>query len=143
MSPEEREQISQKSIGDNNNNWRGGVVSSHCVDCNKQIRNKKSKRCVRCCKIGKLNPFYGKKHLPENMVKMVATRRLKPIRLPPNTKQISINGVIYKSGNKAARALNINRALINYRIKSDKYPEYYWVPIPPQAWEYGFGGNNF
>lgn len=38
---------------------------NYCMDCNKQLKSKKSKRCNICSRIGEHNPFYGKKHSQE------------------------------------------------------------------------------
>lgn len=43
------------------------------------------------------------------------------------SRSVSIDGVIYKSGTDAALALGMSRSGLDYRLKSDKYPDWKFV----------------
>lgn len=58
---QEKVEYSNNLKRDKNPNWRGGASIVYCVDCGKKI-SPYHKRCVLCSKMGKNNPFYGKKH---------------------------------------------------------------------------------
>ena len=42
-----------------------------------------------------------------------------------NKKRVMIEGKIYNSISEASQITNIERSLIRYRLKSEKYTEYY------------------
>lgn len=71
---------------------------------------------------GVKNPFYGKKHTEETRRKLSEKQKGKK---PANSRKIKIDNVIYESQADAARALNVSKATISYRLKNpDKYPNY-------------------
>lgn len=43
------------------------------------------------------------------------------------SKPVSINGVVYESGSIAASALGLSRSGFDYRLKSDKYPDWMFI----------------
>lgn len=43
------------------------------------------------------------------------------------SKPVSINGVVYESGSVAASALGLSRSGFDYRLKSDKYPDWMFI----------------
>lgn len=68
---------------------------------------------------GESNGFFGKHHSEETKRKIAESR--KGI-MPPNTKEVDIEGVTYPSASKAAKALGVATATVLNRIKSDKFP---------------------
>lgn len=116
MSEEERKSWHSR-FGEYNPNWKGGVSQKVC-SCGKNM-SYHAKVCSECREIsGNKNPFYGKRHSNESKEK----QRLKMIgRKPANSKQITINGITYKSQSDAARALGVVPAMITYRIKNGIY----------------------
>lgn len=77
-------------------------------------------------RVGELNPFYGKSHSEETKKKIAEAKKAQAI-LPPNTRKVKIDEVIYESVTDAARKLSISPALVIYRIKSDKYLGYSYI----------------
>nr|DAG33021.1 MAG TPA: intron associated endonuclease [Caudoviricetes sp.] len=43
------------------------------------------------------------------------------------SRSVSIDGVVYASGSDAAKALGLSRSGLDYRLKSDKFPEWKFV----------------
>lgn len=73
--------------------------------------------------LGEKNPFYGKKHTPENLKKMREWDRSK--RVMTYVKPVEVDGTVYKSRADACRALDIPQALMTYRLKHPvRYPTY-------------------
>lgn len=71
-------------------------------------------------KIGEKNPFYGKHHSEETKEKI----REKNIgNIPPNNKEITIDGFFYISISEAARQLNLVAPTVLWRLKS-KNPKF-------------------
>lgn len=77
-------------------------------------------------RVGILNPFYGKSHSGETKKKIAEAKKAQAI-LPPNTRKIKIDEVVYESVTDAARKLSISPALVVYRLKSDKYEGYSYL----------------
>lgn len=78
-----------------------------CANCKKEFiyNNKTEIFCSKKCVIRKNNPNYTCKH----------------------KKQISIDGIIYNSITEASKKLSIDRSLIRYRLKSNKFINYYLI----------------
>lgn len=77
-------------------------------------------------RFGSKNPFYGKSHTEE--FKAWISERNKG-QLPPNQRAVSIDGVVYRSVNEAARQLGVVPATIIFRIKSNnpRFDSYFYV----------------
>ena len=76
---------------------------------------------------GKSNPFFGKHHSEETKQIMSEKKKAKKT-LPPNTRKVNINNIIYESVTAAARALQVCPATIVYRLKKyEKYKEYKYI----------------
>ncbi|ASU03483.1 putative GIY-YIG family homing endonuclease [Erwinia phage vB_EamM_RisingSun] len=75
---------------------------------------------------GESNPFYGKTHSDETRKKIAEAKKG---NLPVNSKQVSINGVVYKSMSEGARDVGVNPTVALWRIKSvnPKYADWKWV----------------
>lgn len=105
-----------------NPNWKGGSVKKHetCKCGNK--KHYSASQCIKCYdKNGVNNPFYGKQHTDDIKKKISESKKgYKPV----NSMQIEIDGVVYESQARAAKALNVSNATIHNRIKSDKFPQY-------------------
>lgn len=89
-------------------------------DHRKQISEHAKKR------VGELNPFYGKQHSEDTKKRISEIRKAQEL-LPPNTRKVEVNGVIYESLTEASRQLEVSPALIVYRLKKDK-EGYRYVP---------------
>jgi group I intron endonuclease len=88
-------------------------------------------------KIGEKNPFYGKHHSEETIQKIKEKNKG---RLPPNNKEITIDGFFYISMAEASRQLNIPVPTILWRInsKNTKFENYKYASkeeIPTQPSE--------
>jgi hypothetical protein len=42
-------------------------------------------------------------------------------------RSVSVNGIVYESISMAVNGSGINREIIKYRLKSEKYPEYFYI----------------
>lgn len=73
---------------------------------------------------GEKNPFYGKTHSEETKRRLSEKNKGK---LPPNTKPVVIDGVVYISITEAARQFGVVPATILNRIRSDKFPTYRYL----------------
>lgn len=60
------------------------------------------------------NPMYD----PEKKAKMVAKQKRKPV---------SVEGIEYSGVREAARILDMSRQGLVYRLKSDNYPDYFYI----------------
>lgn len=123
------ERMKHSRPGNTNPNWKNNsMVKNETCKCG-NWKQYSAKQCIKCYdKNGENNPFYGKTHsekiknkLSENM-----KQRLEHGYMPPNTNQIEINGVVYKSQSEAARILGVCSATITHRLKSTnpKYKNY-------------------
>lgn len=117
LSEEERSKKWGKS-GENNPNWKNGISSQKvfCQTCKKEI-SKGHKSCVTCSKVGDSNPFFGKKHSEE--FKNKRSEEMKGVYRGNQNKKIKINGIVYDSLAKAAKALGISNGLMTYRLKKN------------------------
>lgn len=121
MSQEDKEKFLSyySKKGDKNPNWKGGITNQkQCLKCGCNI-SCYAQTCRQCQDMyGDKNPFYGKTHSDETKEKI---RQSKIGKKPSNSKQITINGITYKSQSDAARALGVVPAMITYRIKKGIY----------------------
>lgn len=69
-------------------------------------------------RLGVKNPFYGKQHTDETKAKISASR--KGIK-PSNTRRVKANGIEFDSITECANHFGVSKALVLYRIKSDKH----------------------
>ena len=106
---EVRKKISEVNTG---NSYRNGKKASD------ETRIKMSENAK--LKIGDKNPFYGKHHSEETIQKIKEKNKG---RLPPNNKEITIDGFFYISMAEASRQLNIPVPTILWRINS-KNPKF-------------------
>ena len=113
--------------GDQNPNWKGGIVQKYCK-CGKQMAVN-SKTCNACRPRSKENnPFYGKTHSQESIDKIKKAIKLNRGEdwLPGNARKVIIEGKLYNSVTEAANDIGIGSPLLIYRIKSEneKYKNY-------------------
>lgn len=116
MSEKERKEIWGRP-GESNPNWKDGISSPNCDTCGKQLRYG-HKKCSLCSKIGKNNPFYGKRHTDITKQKL---RNINLGKIPSNIRSVTANGIIYSSVAEAARNIGVCNATILFRIKSKNW----------------------
>lgn len=96
-----------------NPNWKGGKNKCKCC---KEI-SKNAFTCSKCRDRTKAcNPFFGKKHsqkTKDNLSKI----KLGSLNLA-QSKEISVNGIVYKSLSEASNALRIHITTLSYRARS-------------------------
>lgn len=73
-----------------------------------------------------------KKHSPEILNRLREINRIRasaPDYINPLSKQVSINGVIYKSAQHAAKALNMNYNTLAWRCRVNKenYKDWFYL----------------
>lgn len=73
---------------------------------------------------GTKNSFYGKKHSEVTKKKM--SELAKQRKTNPNSKKVSINGVVFNSASEAARILGSSTGTISYRCRQ-KIKNCFWV----------------
>lgn len=112
--------------GKNNPNWKHGKFcdDKYCIDCNKKttIGTQRCRSCNAKLKTGAKNPFFGKKHTPETIKKILANRDLQ--KLPSNTLKVVIDNIIYDSASKASKVIGCTTSSILNRCKNPKFPNY-------------------
>lgn len=76
------------------------------------------------------NPFFGKHHTEASKKKIAESNRG---RIPPNTRKVKIDGIIYESLAAASKATNIKIPTIWHRLnsKNTKYITYSYVDDSP------------
>lgn len=106
------------------NTYNLGAVFS--ADHRRKISEHAAKR------VGELNPFFGKTHSEETRKRLSEVAKARDT-LPPNTRKVTVDKVIYESLTEAARQLKISPALMVYRINSskDKYSGYSYLTEMP------------
>lgn len=110
---ETRKLLSEKLKGHSNN--RGIRLSPEHV---RQISERQKLRT------GSLNSFYGKKHSTENLEKFRAN---KLGVTPTNARKVMADGVLFDSCAAVARYFKITQGLVTYRLKSEKYKDWFYV----------------
>lgn len=68
--------------------------------------------------MGTKNHFYGKLHSEETKNKM---------KNAPRNKEVSIDGVIYRSTSEASKSLNYSNGKVYRRLKSNNFPTYFFT----------------
>ncbi|MEH7381895.1 NUMOD3 domain-containing DNA-binding protein [Bacillus sp. JJ1533] len=109
-SIESRMKMSKASIG---NSYAKGAVRTP------EHRSKLSE--IASQRKGEKNSFYGREHSEETKKKL--SRKMKGV-LPPNTRPVLVDGIIYESCSEAARQLGVVTATILNRLKSPNFPTY-------------------
>lgn len=113
----------------------------------KETKEKLSKMAKESNK-GEKNPFYGKKHKKESIEKMKESydklknsgwtnpqkgvpktekAKLNNAKAQPSRKPVHAEGKNYISISACAKDLGVVNTTINNRIKSEKYPNYYYI----------------
>ena len=125
---------------ENNPNWKGGKTYFLCPVCQKKVKkhNQKQETCAKCRdRTGIKNPFYGRKHTEEHILRakqkkkdfynaLSEDEKAKRAKSKP-ARALCIDGKNYPSLSAASRALGITPAAISYRLKSSKYPNEYYL----------------
>lgn len=81
---------------------------------------------------GESNPFFGRRHSEETKQRISAVKKTayqENGQLPPNSRQVNVNGVVYESLSEAARQIGISAPLMLHRLQSrnEKYAGYNYV----------------
>ena len=127
LTEEEKRIKSENSSGDKNPNWKGGVSSPKCLSCGADISYSR-KRCLTCCKIGNLNPFYGKVHSKETIEKIREKALVRGSTIKGQT--IKINNIIFQSKSKAAKHFGVTVTTIsNWVGRKVKMPNHIYEII--------------
>lgn len=102
---------------------KGNQYNKGCIR-SIHTRRKISRAASR--RTGELNGFYGKHHTEDTKNKI---REKKLGSIPPNTRKIKIDGVMYNSVTEAAYYLNLVPGAVVHRLKSDrtKWKSYRYV----------------
>lgn len=92
--------------------------------CGNRI-TKMAQTCSSCRdRNGKNNPFYGKNH--SDFTKRTISENRKGCS-PVNIKTTSADGNIFENATKCAKFFNISPALVTYRVKSDKWKNWFYI----------------
>lgn len=127
LPEEERQQIIEKNYkGSNNPNYNNNI-EHYCKKCGEHLSyttiHRRRTICGKCRdRSGKNNPFYGKKLSKEHIEKL---RNLNKGRPSARRKRFIAGGIEFPSDKHVAEYYQIDRSLVNYRIKSNKYPDWY------------------
>lgn len=101
--------------GVDNPNWKG---AKHTTCSCGTTKSSTAVSCIGCRdKTGSNNPFYGKSHSEEAKRRMSVARKGS---LPPNSKKVQVDGVIYESCARAGKALGIPTVTVHYRCCKSK-----------------------
>lgn len=81
-------------------------------------------------RVGEKNPFFGKHHSEETRNRLAEINKGK---LPPNTRPVVIDDVVYESITDAGRKLGKNPSVVLWRVKSEnpKYTAWQWLDKGP------------
>lgn len=122
MSPEAREKVyyhlKTRDISGDKNPFYG---RSHSEETLRILREK-------CAMYGEDNPFYGRSHSEESRKRISESKKGQGSGdKNPVARSVSVNGVTYTTVKEAARATGVCLATFHKRLKSDKYPEYFYI----------------
>lgn len=120
FTEETREKIRQNTAGESNPMYG----KKHSEETKKLISEKASQR------VGELNHFYGKNHTEETkreLSEMGKERYRKGLINPSNSRRVSVEGKEYRSVSLCARTLGVAPNTVINRIRSDKFPDYYYI----------------
>lgn len=126
MTEEERKNLGR--WGEDNPHWNPTFIRS-CKKCGKRINHDPKKRtglCKHCSdnnRKGEKNPFYGKTHSAETRKKLSEAQKNRKRYSQP----IMAGGIYFQAKIDAAKYYGISSGLVPYRLKSDKYPDWYEV----------------
>ena len=115
-------------VGENNPNWKGGISKKNCK-CGKEI-TPNNITCTQCReRHGLNNSFYGKTHSEEAKQKMkVAIKENRTNDwLPGNARKISIDGQLFNSLKESCVSIGLSATAMINRLKSDKYPAWFYI----------------
>lgn len=73
---------------------------------------------------GDKNGMYGKKHSEETIKNM--SELAKKRKINPNSKKVSVNGLIFNSASEASRFLGVSSGTISYRCRQ-KTLNCFWI----------------
>jgi hypothetical protein len=73
---------------------------------------------------GEKNSFFGKQHTEDSKKKM--SESAKKRKTNPNSKKVSVNGLVFNSASEAARFFNLSTSTISYRCR-EKTLNCFWV----------------
>lgn len=126
LSEQEKQyRLEKQYIGDSNPNWNPNLIHN-CVSCGKKLsyNGMTGKGYCNSCRdrSGNNNPFYGKTHSEETRNKL--SKALKG-KISKHRKRFIAGGIEFPSGKHVAEYYNIDRSLVTYRVKSNKYPDWY------------------
>ena len=110
-SEEAKKKMGRPKSGDKNCMYR----KHHSEETKNKVRDKVS---------GEKNHFYGKKHSDEAIKKI--SDAAKNRKTNHNSKKIFADGLVFNSGNEAARYFNISHGTVGYRCKNINF-NWYWV----------------
>lgn len=100
--------------------------NTYCLGKKASQETKDKLSIIASKRLGEKNPFFGKHHSEETKQKV---REKSKGRLPPNIREVIINGETYISATEAGKQLNVCTATILHRIKSPnpKFANYFYV----------------
>ena len=133
--------------GNKNPNYKNGdftPVISVCPNCEKQKRTQKrfeGNLCLSCSaslRVGDKASFFGKHFSEESKKKLSESiketnRKNRELGIVPfGSKRVYANGTLYSTMNDAAKALNVDRKTINFRVESKnwRYRSFYLEGSP-------------
>jgi len=106
--------------------------NTYCVGKKASQETKDKLSVISSERLGEKNPFFGKHHSEETKQRI---REKSKGRLPPNIREVIINGETYISAKEAARQLEICAGTILHRINSPNpiYANYFYVDNEPKT----------
>jgi len=113
---EAKNKISNPKFGDKN----GMYGKKHTEEAKNKMREKLS---------GDKNPFYNKKHTDETKKKL--SEMAKKRKTNPNSKKVSVDGLVFNSASEAARFFGLSTSTISYRCRKNTFNCFYLTPVLP------------
>ena len=106
--------------------------NTYCLGKKASQETKEKLSIIASERLGEKNSFFGKHHNEETKQKI---REKSKGRLPPNIREVIINGETYISATEAGRQLEICTGTILHRIKSPNpiYANYFYVDNEPKT----------